>query len=528
MLAYFVVAPILIAVFLYVFSTNTGRVLAITAQAVLVGFSCYLFYISRERTVITVIGNYQSSLGITLVSDYIASVFVLLTAFIFLIASIYGLRENNTPMFWFLLFLWESLLIGVFLSRDFFNIFVLLEVSTVVVSILIMFDRSNRSMYDGIIYLMLNIVAIQFFLFGIGYVYRLTGTLDLHLATQGFAALSPSAAILPYALIMTAVAFKCALLPLFSWLPKAHGTPGAPSSVSAILSGLQIKIGVYLFLRFQEVFSTIALTEFFLLLGVLTGVVGVVLAVTERDIKLILAYSTVAQMGLIMIGLGIDGVYAYIGSLYHIVNHALFKSALFLVAGIIIHTYHTRDIYEIQGVFRRAPVVGIATIMAVFGITGTPLFNGSISKYFMMSGAGQFVSAAMILINLGTIIVFIRFSRILFGHCQGEACAVKQDRFQEIAVLVLCTLCFAGGVFGEQFVQFLFGAYVAISPAGYLEKVAIFFASWAVGFLLCKYYLERSALLRQVRRISLNFRGMCASMGTFFAVILLAAGFFNR
>ncbi|MCL2579409.1 MAG: proton-conducting membrane transporter [Oscillospiraceae bacterium] len=528
MLSFFVVAPILIAVFLYLFSNQTCRLLAITAQAVLVGFACYLFYISRDQAVITVIGDYDGSLGITLVSDYIASVFVLLTALIFLIAAIYSFHEYNTKMFWFLLFIWESLLIGIFLSRDFFNIFVLLEVATVIVSILIMFDRNNRSMYDGIIYLMINIVAIQFFLFGIGYVYKFTGTLDMHLAALSFAELGPTAALLPHALIMTAVGFKCALLPLFSWLPKAHGTPGAPSPVSAILSGLQIKIGLYLFLRFQTVFEDIAVTEFFLFIGVITGIVGVILAITEKDIKLILAYSTVAQMGLIMVGLGIDGAYAYIGSLYHIVNHAVFKSALFLSAGVIIHTYHTRNIYEIQGVLRRSPIIGIATIMAVFGITGTPLFNGSISKYFMMSGAGQFVSAAMILINLGTIIVFIRFARILFGHCQGDLCAIKRDRYQEVAVLILCLFCFVGGIFGEEIVQFLFGAYVAVSPAGYLEKTGIFFASWAAGYLIVKYVIERSKLLGKVRMISLNFRGMCASLGVFFAVVLLVSSYFTN
>jgi len=525
MLTYFVIIPILIATFLYLFSSDkTGRIVAIIAQSLLVVFAFYLFILTREGEIATYIGDFYSVLGITLLADNLSAIFVLLTAFIFLMAAIYSFSDERSRLFWFLLFLWEASLIGIFLTRDFFNIFVLIEVANIVVTIMIMYLRRNRSMYDGIIYLMANLVAIQFYLLGIGYLYRMTGVLDMEAVRQAIEVLPGSQFILPYALIMTTVAFKCAFMPLYSWLPKAHGTPGAPSAVSAVLSALHIKSGVYLFLRFQDVFGSVSTSDFFLAVGVITGVAGVIMALSQTDMKLILAYSTIAQIGLIMIGFGLEGYYAYLGSLYHIINHALFKSALFLSAGMIAHAYHTRDITKISGVLKRYPVVGVATILAILGITGTPLFNGSVSKYFMMSGVDLPLFWIMNFINLGTITIFIKYASMLFGRCEDGHETAKNPRTQEIVVVILGVLCFAGGVLGTQFIGFLFGSSASVDLLGYLEKVLIFVISLVVGYLLYTRVIKSSHILSRVREIDLSFRGICVALGLFFAVTLIVAG----
>ena len=522
MLTYFVIIPILIATFLYLFSSaKTGRIIAIAVQALLFVFSFYLFLISRENEVITNIGNFDGLLGISLRADGLSAAFVLLTSFIFLIAAIYSFNEKNSRLFWFLLFIWESSLIGIFLTRDFFNIFVLLEVANVVVTIMIMYLRRSRSLYDGLIYLMANLVAVQFYLFGIGYLYRIAGAMDMEAVAYVISVFPREVWVLPYALIMTTVAFKCALLPLYSWLPKAHGTPGAPSTVSAILSGLHIKTGVYMFLRFQAVFGDVAVPQFFLSVGIITGVIGVIMALSQTDIKLILAYSTIAQIGLIIIGLGLDGQYSHIGSLYHIINHALFKSALFLAAGIITHVYHTRDITKISCVLKRSPAVGIASLLAIFGIAGVPLFNGSISKYFIMSGVTQPMFWVINIINLGTITVFIKFSSILFGNTHNLHKESHTSKTQIAAVTILGILCFAGGIFGAQFVSFFFGIPVNIDFLGYIEKVVIFALSVGIGYLIFKRFVMTSPILERVKKIDIGFRGICVCLGIFFAITLI-------
>jgi len=530
MLTYFVLTPIVIAVFLYLFSSNkASRIIAVVLQAIFTGFAVYLLIQTRLMgEVITFVGNYQGLLGVVLRADMMAAAFVLLTTVLFLVVSIYSLHENNSKLFWLLMFIWEGILIGVFLSRDFFNVFVLAEVATVIVAVLIMYDKGKRSMFDGLVFLMTNTVAIQFYLFGIGYIYFLTGVLDMEVAATVLAGLDRSVLILPYALMMTAIAFKAAVIPLYSWLPKVQGMPRAPSAVAALLSGLHVKSAIYLFIRFQDVFEPVASTEFFLIIGLITAVVGVVMAISQVDIKLLLAYSSTAQVGLIIAGLSLNDAYSFAGSLYHMVSHAIYKVALFLIAGVLEDMYGTRDMRKISGVLKKDRYIGIAIILAILGVTGAPLFNGNVSKYFLMSGADYVVNVVMILINLGTILVAIRFAIMLFGTADESFVGKKTAKSSDISIYILCILCFVGGIFGEEIMAFLFDVHFEMSLSGFVQKMIILAASWVVGILAYKYLLRGdrgNRFFKRIRSIDLNFRGICFSIGAFFVVILAVVGF---
>ena len=554
MLTYFVITPILVAVFLYLFHLNkAARIVAIGMQSGLVVASFYLFrLVSSYGYIVVAVGGYEGFLGIYLHADRLSAVFVMLTAFMFLIAAIYSYGEKESQLFWFMFFIWQASLIGVFLTRDLFNVFVLTEVATIAVTVLIMYYRLKRSLYDGIIYFMINIVIMQFFLFGVGYVYIISGGLDFYLARYVFANTDRSTLLLPYALLMTFVTLKCALVPLYSWLPKAHGTPGAPAAVSAMLSGLHIKTGVYLFMRIHDIFgiSPLDFSGFFMAVGIITAVVGIVLSVSQVDLKLVLAYSTVAQIGLIIIGLSTGTYYSYVGSLYHMLNHAVFKAALFLIVGIVSHIYHTRDITKIRGVMRQLPLVGIATVLSLLGVAGAPFFNASISKYFMMADVPLALNVTMTLINLGTIIICIKLSTMLFGHADpaqleephhhpeeahddddshayGMHVRTGTDGWEQAAVIVLGVMSLVGGVFGVWAISYLFGYDVVVDPAGYIEKSAIFAVSAVAGYFIFHRFLLKSSFLARVRIKDMGFRAMCTSIGLFFIIILTSVSIFG-
>jgi len=532
MLTFFVIIPVVIAVFLFVFSgAKSGRIIAMVFQTALVGFAAYLFMQSRDETVYTIIGDYAGFLGIILRADNLAGVFILLSTIIFLIVTLYCLNSgtSRSRIFWLLLFLLQASLIGLFLSRDFFNIFVLIEVSTVVVTILLMYNRLRRNMFAGMVFLMVNIVVMQLFLFGIGYLYMLTGTLDLGGAAVAIAELDQSSLVLPYALIMTATASKCSLVPLLTWLPKVNAIPGAPSSITALVSGLHIKSGVYMFIRFQDVFGEFAARDFFLILGILTGLVGIILALSQKNIRLILAYSTIAQIGLITVGLNMDYAYyyAYYGAIFHVINHAMLKSALFLGAGMVIERYGTMNIDEIRGLWHRHKPTAIAIMLAILGIMGAPLFNGSISKYFIMREASGLLEWVLILLNLGTILVFLKYAAILFGHPENiPAKKESTDWGKLIAVMFLGVASFVSGIFGEAFKNFLFNLDVHVEALSYLEKVGIFAVSLAVGLLVTKFIPKDAKIFKHLRDTNFGFRGVCASMGVLFAIIMLVVGVF--
>lgn len=528
MLIYFVVVPILLGVFLYLVPGRSSvRGFALLAQLGLVVAAVYLFFhVGPYGYIEEPVGNFYSTLGVILRVDMLSTVFIMLSTFIFLVAAVYTFNETDSKFFWFLFFLWEASLLGVFLTGDFFNIFVLMEVSTIVVAILIMYNRHTRSLYDGMIYLMINVVIMQLFLFGAGYVYIKTGTLDLNMAAERFADVNPADLILPYALIMTFISLKAAQMPMYGWLPKAHGTPGSPSAVSAILSGLHIKSAIYLLLRFQDVFSPISSSQFFLILGVVTAVLGIILAVAQTDFKLVLAYSTVAQVGLIIAGLSMSttGSYNYYGSMYHIINHAVFKAALFLSSGVVTYAYGTRDITKIKGLFKTMPVIATLMILAVMGIIGTPLFNGSISKYFLMADLDGALNLILILVNMGTIIVFVKFSTMFFGEKQKNV-NYRIDFFRYAPIAVLSVVCFLGGIFGTQFIYLIFGESLKVDTAGYIQKSLIFFASVIGAILIYRFIIKENKFLEKVRGFEMGFREMCTAIGVFLMIMLIYVGF---
>ena len=524
MLTFFVVIPVLIASFLFVFSSNkAARVLAIAIQSLIVLFAFYLFMQTKEGDIVNVVGSYRGFTGITLLATNICAAFIFLTSIIFQAASIYSFRESNSRTFWFLLFTLQAVLTGLFLTRDFFNIFVLVEVGTVIVTILAMYYRRRRQVFFGMVYLMLNVVAMVFFLFGLGHLYMIAGAFDMFYVSVALAEADPAYLTIPYALMMTGIAFKCAIIPIFSFVPKVKLYPGAPSAVVAILSGVQIKTNIFLFMQLQEVFGDFANTDFFLILGIVVSMTAVFMAICQTGIKMILAYHTISQVGLIIIGLSAGNDYSYLGGLFHIISHGVFKSALFFTAGIIYHSYGTMDVYKIRGVLRRMPWVGAATIAAVLGITGAPFFIGSISKYFISAEASPLVEWAVNIISLGTIISFIKYSGMLFGKSDLQGDYPKPDRWRLAPCLGLAAVCLFGGVFGQALVRFMFVTDSSISLTGYAQKAGTFFISVAIGLCIYKFVVNGNKTLKRIGQLNLGFKGVCASMGAFFGIILVAS-----
>ncbi|NSW89209.1 MAG: proton-conducting membrane transporter [Firmicutes bacterium] len=506
------------------------------SRHVAIVFQCLLIFVSLNNfihlknsvsyTYMEKLGGWSNTIGISLKLDLISAVLVILTTVLFMAMLVFNLKSAYVnKLFLFLFLVLEGLIIGIFVSHDFFNVFVLYEVSTVIVSILIMFKKDKQSIYDGMLYLLINIVAMVFFLFGTGILYRIFGVLDFAVIHDRMLLLkNPRSLILPYTFIITAVSLKTALMPLFSWLPKAHGTPSAPSIISAILSGLYVKNGVYLFLRVQKVFEPhIDTTDIFLLMGFLTAIAGFILAISQKDIKLILAYHTVSQIGLIMMGLNMDNEQAFWGAVYHIINHAFFKSVLFLTAGIMIEEYGTRNIYEIRGTLKRMPSVSIATIFAILGITGAPFFNGSMSKYWIAYGAkDSLLEVGLIIVNLGTIISFVKYSTVFFARSDTPpAVTPNVPLLRKITVMGMGIICLAGGVFAKQLIGFFFNQHLPVEPISYMGKAGIFIISLFIGSLIYFRIIKNLKLFYKSKSVELSFNDICLTIFLFFSFMLI-------
>ncbi len=479
--------------------------------------------------IIELVAQWREGVAIKLVADQYSGPMVLLTGLFFLGTYVFSTRADYMDkVFLFLFMLLQSAIFGMFLSGDIFNIYVLLELGMLTIAILIMYKKEKQAVYDAMLYLMMNFIAMAFFLLGIGYLYRITGVLDLAMLEQRLALLeSPRSAIVPYAMILTAVALKSALWPLFGWLPRAHGAPSAPGIVSAILSGIQVKVGVYLLVRLSGVFSPIIdAAPFFAAIGFITSVVGFMLAVAQKDIKLILAYHTVSQVGLIVFGINLGPDVAFWGGMYHVINHALFKGLLFLTAGVIIDQYGTRYYSEIRGVLRRMPIVGLAALAGVLGITGAPFFNGSISKYFIQQGLqGNLGELGLYIINFGTILSFVKYSTILFGAPSPDAKPAR-DPYIAVVSAAFGLAILAGGIFGGPAVALIYGPeYAAVGAFG-LDKMIMFALTLALGVAVYRWIVLRIGdFLTTIREFKFNFNQVTVFLTSFFVVLLAYAYF---
>ncbi len=521
----FIIVPILSGVIIFLLPKKVLNICVFAVEVIM--FTSLYFAFSnvlQNGKISVLLGSDEFILGISLTAGLHNIILIALSLILFFSCLIYSMKDGFWGKEFAMLFLiLQGLLCGVFLADDLFNIYVLLEVATVVVAILIMFKRDSRSIYDGMIYLLSQVMCMVFYLFGTGYMYKIFGVLSIEQISLMIGEVDANELILPFAFMMTGICLKSAFFPLFSWLPRAHGTPSAPSAVSAILSGLYVKNGIYLFFVVFNLFAPVLNTEiFFITIASITAVCGFVMAIIQTDIKLILAFHTISQIGLIAFGFSINNEYAQLGAFYHLINHAFFKSLLFLAAGMVIKQYKTRDIRKIHGVFKTMPVVGIGIVFGVLGITGAPLFNGSISKYMLQSGVNNILFEYILhIINAGTILSFIKLSHILFGKKQNMPTQNKPDYLKNTVLITLSAICLLGGVFGAQILGFINGNFITINPYSYLEKAIIYFAMVIICYFIYKYIIVKNPKIYKLQKHSLNFQQIVMCMLAFFIVTIV-------
>jgi multicomponent Na+:H+ antiporter subunit D len=343
------------------------------------------------------------------------------------------------------------------LTRDLFSLYVFLEVASIASYVLVAFGLEHDGIESSIKYLLLSAVATSMILLGIVLIYMNTGTLEFD-ALRAMLSISgtplSSVFLLSAALFIAGFGLKAAVMPFHAWLPDAH--PSAPAPISAMLSGVVIKVaGVYALTRiFFGIFPAIGnVHSVFLVLGTLSMIAGAVLAYFQRDFKRMLAYSSISQIGYILIGLGLGNLLGLVGALFHVFNHALFKSLLFLNSGAVQYRLHTRDIEEMGGLENRMPVTSITSVFGTLSIAGIPPFNGFWSKLFIIMGAlaagKTSIAVLAILVSIFTLGYFLIIQRkVFFGKLNEKWKDIREAPFaMSCAVILLAATCLLSGVF---------------------------------------------------------------------------------
>lgn len=291
-------------------------------------------------------------------------------------------------------------LLGITVTGDTFNVYVLLEISSLTSYALIAMgkQRDRRALLAALRYLIIGSIGASFILLGIGYLLMLTGTLNMADMHAGLVALENyeenRTVLVAFAFLLTGLSIKMALFPLHMWLPGAY--THAPSAVSALLASTATKVGVYMAFRFmftifgrEYSFDVLPGQEVLLLCAALAVIIPNMTAIRQTNVKRLLAYSSLGQIGYMVMGFAIANQASMTGAIVHIFNHAAMKGGMFMAVGAVIYRIGRAHTSDFTGLGKRMPWTMAAFSVGGFGLVGFPLTAGFISKWYLLKGCVQ-------------------------------------------------------------------------------------------------------------------------------------------
>jgi multicomponent Na+:H+ antiporter subunit D len=432
--------------------------------------SFYFLFITGENVFVYKVGGWQPvgrvPIGIYMVMDGFTAIVVCIINMIGFLAAFYSIsylkRYTNENYFFALFCLMVAGMNGVVLSGDLFNIFVFLEISVISSYALVAFGVESNELEASFKYQILGGLASFLILFGIGFIYWKTKTLNIADIKEAFGRdYNKTSYLFIQILILSGFGLKAAIIPFHAWLPDAHSS--APSPISAMLSGVFIKaVGIYVIIRlfFNMFVISEGMAVLITTLGTLSMVIGVFLAIGQWDIKRLLAYHSISQMGYVVMSTGIGMILisrgikpqiaslAIAGGLFHLINHAAFKGLLFLNAGAIEYTTGTRNLKEMGGLAKIMPATSATSFVASMSISGIPPFNGFFSKLIIIIAAVMarfyLLAALAVIVSIITLASFLKFQRYAFFNKSDRS---KNQNLKEVpfpmvfSMVVLSIIC---------------------------------------------------------------------------------------
>lgn len=440
--------------------------------------------------------------------DPLSGFFLVLVSLVSLIAAIYGpayvreYQQGSQPLLPLTLFsgLFVAGMDMVMIANDAFSFMISWELMSVSSYFLVAYQHQNETNRSAaFIYLLMAQVGGLFILLGYGVLASFSGAFDF--ASMQAAELSPAWSSLAFVLALIGFGMKAGIVPLHVWLPQAH--PVAPSHISALMSGVMLKVAIYGFIRFVydllgNIYWQWGVTV--LIIGSISAVLGVFYALMQHDLKRLLAYHSVENIGIIYMGLGLSMIFAgtghfqlaalgLIAALYHCLNHALFKSLLFFGAGAVLQQSHEHDINKMGGLIKKMPVTAFCFLVGCISISALPPFNGFVSEWLTFQAALQgtvldnHILAAIIPIAAAVLALtgalaatcFVKVYGVCFlGVPRSETAAKASEATfgMQLSQILLAILCLFFGLFPTWTVSQLDNIARLLLPTGMPEATS--------------------------------------------------------
>ena len=425
--------------------------------------------------VVTLESSSVPLMGACLEIDMLSVFMTVIFIFIGLLTCVYSIRsmEHDTRLveYYTLLLIVVAGMVGVSFAGDFFTLFIFWEIMSLSSYALVAFRKGRWEPVEaGFKYLIMSSTGSALVLYAMSLLYGMTGTLNFAYLSVTLSSLPTNTWIyLVLALIVVGFGVVASIAPFHTWLPDAHAA--APSPISAMLSGIVIKVGAYalirclllLFIPQQFVWQSVLA-----MLAVFTMFVGNSMALLQKDIKRLLGFSSVVNMGYIIFALSIRTEQGLTGGIFHVMNHAIMKALLFLCVGSFIYRAKTRNLEKLIGIGRKMPVTATLFAIGALAVAGFPGLNGFMSEItIVMAGidAGWHIPTALMLLNMAfSTAYYLRLihNLIIKKPVIGFEGINESPKSMLIIMVVLATLCVVIGIYPGPFMSFADAAAKAV------------------------------------------------------------------
>ncbi|MCZ7529897.1 MAG: Na+/H+ antiporter subunit D [Acidimicrobiia bacterium] len=354
-------------------------------------------------------GDWPAPFGITIVADLFAAIMLVVSVAMLLAVLVYaiGQKTDTTSRVFHPVYLLLAAGVSLaFLTGDLFNLFVSFEVMLIASYVLITLGGNREQVRSGMTYIVINLIASALFVTAIAFVYAATGTVNMADLVGKLDTIPGGLATALGLLLLVVFGIKAAIFPLFFWLPDSY--PTAPSPITAVFAGLLTKVGVYAIIRSQTLlFPHDGPDPLLLAIAALTMLVGVLGAIAQNDIKRILSFHIVSQIGYMILGLAFFTIAGLAGAILYIVHHIIVKTSLFLVGGMVEETENTGALSRLGGLTRRAPLLAVLFLIPALSLAGVPPFSGFVAKLSIAQAGfavdSYFVVGVSLLVGLLTL-----------------------------------------------------------------------------------------------------------------------------
>ena len=424
-----------------------------------------------------VFSGWDAPIGIEWVADGLASIVLVLLSSLSLLCVLFTGPTSPKALggriihYYTLILLLIAALTGIIFARDFFNIFVFLEVAAIS-SYALIGVTGGKALFASFRYLIIGTLGASLYLLGVSYIYAVSGTLNMNDLVERLPLLIHSKAFLGGLLFMfIGLGIKMALIPFHAWMPEAYAY--SHESISPILASLVTKVALiawvrilYWVLNASVVNLDIPIFLLVAILGSLAAIIGAILALAQRDLKMMFAYGGISHIGIILIGIGQGNQTGFAGGIFYLLNDAIMQAALFFLAGIAVYQYGVKTIDDIGRVGKQVPWFTGSLIVVSFGMIGLPPSGGFFGKWYIILGAleeGNYFSVAAVLLStILTLAYFVKLFERIFRQSSAREEAQHEEAQHSVTPLsfklalgITCASIIILGLFSSSIVQLL-------------------------------------------------------------------------